>query len=167
MLQSSTVISIQCWYNWKSSKNAGAQFFPGYRDDLSQVKRNLCVLTCNILCANIKCLQPLAKIAPQSIPHKYDSAMSKKSVTYFLDVLLKNEAKHADMIDIMRAQQDYIGGSSCRRLSGGDQLTSERQYCAQRHMMDSDTEKDRLEMLEPVCEDWHVLMNFLKVCINI
>ena len=37
-------------------------------NDLSQVKRNLCVLTCNILCANIKCLQPLAKIAPQSIP---------------------------------------------------------------------------------------------------
>jgi hypothetical protein len=139
------------------------KFFPD-EGDVSQVKRNLCVLACNILCANIKCLQPLAKIAPESIPHKYDSAMSQKSVTYFLDVLLKNEAKHADMIDIMRALQDYIGDSSCKHISGGDQLTCERQCCAQRHMMDSDTEKDQLQLLEPVCEDWHVLMCFLKVC---
>ena len=93
-------------------------------------------------------LQPLAKITPQSIPHKYDTVMSKKSETYFLDVLLKNEAKHADMIDIMLELHDYIG---------------ERQCCAQRHLMDSDTEKDRLQLLEPVCEDWHVLMSFLKV----
>ena len=139
------------------------EFFPD-ESDVLQVKHNLCVLASNILCANIKCLQPLAKIAPQSIPHKYDSVMSQKSETYFLDVLLKNEAKHGDMIDIMLALQDYMGHNSYRCLSGGDQLTCERQCCAQRHMMDSDTEKDKLQLLVPVCEDWHVLMCFLKVC---
>ena len=139
------------------------EFYPD-EGDVSQIKCNLCVLATNILCANIKCLQPLAKITPQSIPHKYDTVMSKKSETYFLDVLLKNEAKHADMIDIMLELHDYIGDSSSKCLSGGDQLTCERQCCAQRHLMDSDTEKDRLQLLEPVCEDWHVLMSFLKVC---
>ena len=48
-------------------------------------------------------------------------------------------------------------------LSGGDQLTCERQYCAQRHLMDSDTPRERLQNLEPVCEDWHTLMNLLIV----
>ena len=73
------------------------------------------------------------------------------------------ETKHADMIDIMKALQDYIGDSSCKHLSGGDQLTCERQCCAQRHMMDADTQRDRLQLLEPVCEDWHALMCFMKV----
>ena len=30
--------------------------------------------------------------------------------------------------------------------------------------MDSDTREERLELLEPVIEDWHTLMCFLQVC---
>lgn len=29
---------------------------------------------------------------------------------------------------------------------------------SERHVMDGHTPKDRLELLEPVCEDWHALV---------
>ena len=83
---------------------------------------------------------------------------------------MKNEAKHSDMVDIMKIQQSYLGDDfpeTKKVLSGGDQLTCERQYCAQRHLMDRDTPRDRLRLFEPVCEDWHALMSFLMVIIII
>ena len=70
------------------------------------------------------------------------------------------------MIDIMNILHDYLGKDfppSKKVLSGGDQLTCEQQVCAQRHVMDSDSPRDRLAYLEPVCEDWHCLMCFLGV----
>ena len=71
---------------------------------------------------------------------KYYSQISEVSETCFLDVLLKNEASHSDMIDIIVAMQGYIGDQvgKVRVLSGGDQLTCERQASA-RHVMDADT----------------------------
>ena len=83
---------------------------------------------------------------------------------------MKNEVKHSDMVDIMKIQQSYLGDDfpeTKKVLSGGDQLTCERQYCAQRHLMDRDTPRDRLQLFEPVCEDWHALMSFLMVIIII
>ena len=93
--------------------------------------------------------------------------MADKSEVAVIDILHKNEACHADMLDIMKAQQSYLGNKfDDRVLSGGDQLTCERQRCAQLHVMDSDTRADRLELLEPVVEDWHAFMNFLEVIIS-
>ena len=85
---------------------------------------NLTVLVSDILCTYIKCLQPLAKYDPQHIPHKYYSQMSEVSETCFLDVLLKNESSHSDMIDIMVALQGYNGDQEgkVRVHSSGDQL---------------------------------------------
>ena len=70
--------------------------------------------------------------------------MSQKSETYFLDVLMKNEAKHSDMVDIMVTAHNYLGDFSpdSKVLSGGDQLTCERQFCAQCHLMDGDTHRE-------------------------
>ena len=68
----------------------------------------------------------------------------------------------------MQTQQSYLGDDfpdTAIILSGGDQLTCERQYCAQRHLMDGDTPRDRLQLFEPVCEDWHALMCLLTVSI--
>ena len=48
-------------------------------------------------------------------------------------------------------------------ISGGDQLTCEWQFCAQRHLMDGDNPYDCLQNVEPVSEDWHSLMNLLMV----
>ena len=70
----------------------------------------------------------------------------------------KNEACHKDMLDIMKHQQSYLGNDYTGKvLSGGDLLTCERQRCAQQHVMDSDTTKEKLELLEPVVEDWQLI----------
>ena len=72
----------------------------------------------------------------------------------------------ACMLSIMKALHSYLGSdykSECRVLSGGDQLTRERQSCAQRHVMDSDTPSDRLALVEPVIEDWHCMVVLLEV----
>jgi hypothetical protein len=90
--------------------------------------------------------------------------MAEKSEVAVIDILHKNEACHVDMLDIMKAQQSYLGDEfDDRVLSGGDQLTCERQRCAQLHVMDSDTKAERLELLEPVVEDWYAFMIFLEV----
>ena len=90
--------------------------------------------------------------------------MAKKSEVVVLDVLYKNEACHQDMLDIMRHEQSYLRKDYIGRVpSGGDLLTCERQRCVQQHVMDSDTPQERLELLEPVIEDWHTLMCLLEV----
>lgn len=69
--------------------------------------------------------------------------MSKKSDVYVLDIVMKNEAKHKDMIDIMTMLQDYLGkdyNEDHPVASGGDQLTCENgQIGSQRHLMCGNT----------------------------
>ena len=120
---------------------------------------NLTILVSRILCSYIKCLAPLKKVVPTHILHDHYEAMCKESDTFFLDVLLKNEAKHEDMIHIMHEQQKYLGKDySGKVLSGGDQLTCERQVCAMRHVICGNTKEEYLQLLEPSIEDWHTLM---------
>ena len=66
----------------------------------------------------------------------------------------------------MQTMQGYLGDdypTSHRVASGGDQLTCERQLGSQRHMMDGDTPRERLQLLEPQTEDWHCLVCMLNV----
>ena len=98
--------------------------------------------------------------------------MAQKSEAYVLDVLMKNEAKSADMLDIMSNLQSYLKlgdkfPESLRVLSWGDQLTCEREVGSQRHVMDGDSPHDRLQLLEPQVEDWHTLMCFLGVSVTL
>lgn len=93
--------------------------------------------------------------------------MAEKSEVVVLDVLYQNEASHQGMLEIMRQQQMYLGPEFNGVVpSGGDLLTCERQRCAQQHIMDSDSREERLELLEPVVEDWHTLMCLLQVTHN-
>ena len=92
-------------------------------------------------------------------------SMALKSEVFFVDILMKNEAVHADMVDIMVYMQDQLGEVPLT-LPGGDQLTCEQQANAQRHRMDGDSTRDPLQLFEPVCEDWHALMCFMKVSIS-
>ena len=66
--------------------------------------------------------------------------MGMKSEVLVLDVLMKNKAFHSDIIAIMNSMQEYLG----------EQHPTE--------LMDGDTVKDRLGILEPVTEDWHCLV---------
>ena len=142
-------------------------FFLPSPGDVERVKVNLVTLVSRILTQYIPALAPFAKLIPQHIEHQYSDQMSLKSEVFVLDVLMKNEAKHQDMIAIMQTYQRYLTDSGCsdteRVLSGGDQLTCERQVGSQRHMMCGNAPRERLGLLEPVVEDWHCLVSFLGV----
>ena len=71
--------------------------------------------------------------------------MAKKSEVVVLDVLHKNEAKAADMIDIMIEKHSYLKDSiELTVMSGGDQMTCERQRCS----------KNICEMRTLAVDDW-------------
>ena len=136
------------------------------RDDFRAVRSNLVFLVSRVLTEYLADLSPLSKAVPKHILHKYSKEMAAKSKVIVVDVLMKNEAKHSDMIDIMSRMHDYLGPdypSDRRVITGGDQLTCERQVGSQRHTMDGDTVRDRLGLLEPVTEDWHCLVCLLSV----
>ena len=70
--------------------------------------------------------------------------MVAKLEVVVVDVLMKNETKHSDMIDIMSQMQDYLGQDypSDHRILSEDQLTTERQVSAKHHIMDGDTVRE-------------------------
>ena len=126
--------------------------------DVCQIKKNLVVLVSRILCRYIKCLSFFSTAVLTHIPHAHSEQMAGKSDTAVLDVhvFAKNEAKHSNMIEIMKILQGYLGealSTHQKVISGGDQITCERKVCAQRHMMDGNTSREHLALLKPVCED--------------
>lgn len=69
---------------------------------------------------------------------------------------MKNE--NEDMCDIMDVMHNFLGQDypeECRLASGGDHLTCERQVGARKYTMNGNTSEARLDILEPVVEDWH------------
>ena len=135
-------------------------------DDVRAIHSNMIVLVSRVLTQYIPDLHRFSKVIPSHIIHEYSTEMAKKSEVVVVDVLMKNETKHSDMIDILSKMQEYLGEdypSDKRILSGGDQVTCERQVGAQRHRMDGDNVVDRLGILEPVTEDWHCLVCLLSV----
>lgn len=135
-------------------------------EDVEAVKSNLVVIVSRVLTQYISALAPLSKSITKHIRHRYSTEMSQKSDVVVLDVLMKDENKHSDMISIMKTLQGYLGddcSEEMKVLSGGDLLTCERQQGSQKHMMCGNTPRERLEILEPVAEDWHCLMNMLEV----
>ena len=134
--------------------------------DIQQVKQNLIVMVSRVLTKYMKAFSSLSKCVPQHIRHRYTQHMSKKADVRVIDVLMKNEVRHSDMVDIMRSMQGYLGDgypSHHRVASGGDHLTCKRQIGAQRHLMDGDSPAARLQLLEPHAEDWHCLLCILSV----
>ena len=148
-----------------SFADVSAEFFLPTADDVNDLKANLVILVSRALTDYFPQLASFRKVIEKHIQHRYSREMSQKSEVYVLDVLMKNEAKHKDMIDIMTTLQEYLGDDDDERrvLSGGDQLTVERQVGAQRHLMCGNTVKERLEILEPVSEDWHFRLCLIAV----
>ena len=143
-----------------------AEFFLPSTDDVDKLNSNLVVLVSRVLTEYFPQLAHFRKHVVNHIEHLYTREMSSKSEVYIMDVLMKNESKHKDMIEIMEQLQDYLGkGYDEERviLSGGDHVTCERQVGAQRHLMCGNTKRERLELLEPVAEDWHFRLCLLGV----
>ncbi len=68
--------------------------------DVAGIQENLVILVSRILCEYIKPLQRYKRCVVSHIKHPLSTEMATKSEVAVLDVLHKNEAKAADMIDI-------------------------------------------------------------------
>ena len=146
--------------------DACSEHFLPKRSDIAAVKNNLVTLVGHILTEYFPSLVHFSRVVAKHISHWYSVQMSRKSNVFVLDVLMKNEVKHKDMLDIMNALKDdleetYLDNQPV--LSGGDQMTCERQVGAQRHMMCGNSVKERLETLNPVVKDWHYLVAFIAL----
>ena len=114
-------------------KDATPTHFKPCVADIATVKNNLVILVAHTITEHIPSLTVFSKVVTKHILHQYSVPMSKKSDVAVLDVLMKNEAKHKDMLDIMNTLQCYLGEDYPDVkpvLSGGDQLTCERQVGA-------------------------------------
>lgn len=144
-----------------------AKFLPD-TEDVKGITSNLLVIVERVLTKYLPDLAFLHSTVPDHIIHEYTKEMSLKSDVAVVDVLMKNEACHDDMLDIMQQMHGYLGTripGDLRVASGGDQMTVERQRGCQREQMDGDTMLECLRLLEPVIEDWHCLASFLSVSI--
>ena len=104
-----------------------------------------------------------------------------------MGILLKNENKASDMIGIVNHIHHYVPAvpdiqeqvlstgetvdvdqtSLHTILFGGDQLTCARARSAIDNKLNSQTPHKRFMGIEPVIEDWHTKVNFLRVSLNI
>ena len=141
-------------------------FFLPSIEDVKSVKKNLVTLVSRVLTQYISGLSCLSKAVQKHILHKFSKEMSERSEVVVLDVLMKNENCSREKVELMQIMIGYLGKNynpDDKVASGGDHLTCERQLGAQRHMMDGDTPEERLDILEPQCEDWHSMVCMLGV----
>ena len=102
-----------------------------------------------------------------------------------LGVILKNENKGDEMVDIMAYLHQYVPSINCSEkkvistgetileekakfhqiLVGGDQLTVVRARSAIKVKVNSHTPSKKLSGIIPVVEDWHAKANFLGVSV--
>lgn len=89
-----------------------------------------------------------------------------------LGVILKNENRLEEMVEILQDLQRYIpiasteGGKKTsfhQVIFGGDQLTAKRARSAIRIRDNSISDVDRLQGFVPASEDWHTKVVFLEV----
>ena len=101
-----------------------------------------------------------------------------------LGILLKNENKGSEMVEILRHLHQYVPireytdevhipsinetaiadkAVLAKLLLGGDQLTAARARGALKSMLNATTASKRLEGFTPVIEDWHAEVSFLGI----
>ena len=134
--------------------------------DVDAIKHNLTVLVGRTLTTYIKRLQPLSKVLPAHIHHNFSVQMAQTSEVFFWGCTNEKWSQtfwyagyHESWAGISWKELTYRE----KVMSGGDQLTCERQVGSKQHVMDGNTPKEHLQVLEPVCEDWDALMCFLTV----
>ena len=84
-----------------------------------------------------------------------------------LGVLRKDEAKIAEMIQILDHYHDFIpqkvDGSPMKTLLFGDGLSCERVNDSQNARIDSENDWERLQGTIPAIQDWHCRLIILEV----
>ncbi|XP_060572948.1 uncharacterized protein LOC132730884 isoform X2 [Ruditapes philippinarum] len=82
-------------------------FFP--RGHFQQTLRNTYCILLGRMLSELKAFSWLKPVLPAHIYHPYHTQMSQKSHVYQLPIMLKNEAKHEECVDIMDEYESTLG----------------------------------------------------------
>ena len=77
-------------------------------EDLQDLRSDFAVLSGRVLCRHFPFLKRFAELADSSIKCRYQEELKQPSVVTSIGLLDKNEAKHGDMVDIMRFLQHQV-----------------------------------------------------------
>ncbi|XP_033748132.1 uncharacterized protein LOC117333109 [Pecten maximus] len=148
-------------------------FVPSTVEDKSY-KDSLKILLGRILSEHLDGFKWMKPVIPHHIPHELQDVMCKKSEVFWLPIMLKNEARYSDCVQIMNEYEKLVcswysrvgRGGELDHLQvpvGGDQLTRVRLQGAKNLVAGALTPKDRLEHLYPVImEMFHTLQDLLE-----
>ncbi|KAH3814500.1 uncharacterized protein LOC127835962 [Dreissena polymorpha] len=141
----------------------------------STLVNSYCVILGRILC-ELKAFSWMANALPDHIHHPYQHEMSLKSDIFKLPIMMKNEAKHEDCVDILDTYEAVLSDYYHKAFGsedvlhkfgvtvGGDQLTRVRLEEAKNLRALATTPNKRFEDLHPfVIELWHTKQDFLEV----
>ena len=151
-----------------------ATFIPNVSDHCNLIK-DYTVLISRVFVEHFANFQHMFKdVVSSHIQHKYSSEMKKKSQKENMGIILKNENKGEDMIDIARYLHDLVPSvgegmnEKFRRMPVvGDQLTIERGVEAKFSVSNAYTPQRRLEGIYFQLADWHHENKFLDVCCKV
>ncbi|XP_076090697.1 uncharacterized protein LOC143062794 [Mytilus galloprovincialis] len=149
------------------------EMIPSLEEDISY-KTALKVILSRVIVEYCDSFSWMKPVIPKHISHPLQDEMSTKSSIHWLPIMLKNEAKYADCVQIMASYEDQLStwyrkagrGGDLDKLQvpvGGDQLTRVRLQGAKSLRAGAFTAEDRLEHLTPiVVEMFHTLQDFLE-----
>ncbi|XP_069103689.1 LOW QUALITY PROTEIN: uncharacterized protein [Argopecten irradians] len=158
-----------------------SEFLPTAEDNYT-LRKDMIQVVSNILIEHLPSFKVFKDIYPSHFKHEHSAEMAKKSIVIPLGILLKNENKTNDMIEILQHLQQYVPGvrpevegihereernPKMQAIPvGGDQLTCERIRGAHMARLDGDTPEERLEGLITMVEDFHEKINFLQAMMD-
>uniref|UniRef100_A0A1X7VUI6 DUF6589 domain-containing protein n=1 Tax=Amphimedon queenslandica TaxID=400682 RepID=A0A1X7VUI6_AMPQE len=153
------------------------------KDDVSETKSHFSILISRILVQRMTEFISEAGTVVWHIPHERQAEMSKKSTVVPLGVILRNENKIDEMSKILDELHKYVPAKEVSSqntlpngeseevtddklyqiLIGGDQLTVARARSAIGIRRNHNTNKEKLQGLIPVVEDWHARVIFVRL----
>ena len=92
----------------KDIKTTDLEFFLLCDDELSQIAECYRIYAGRIISKAFPKLSFLADLIPKHIPHQYSEEMNVKSEVITLPVLMKDEKKYADCVDVMDMFEDWV-----------------------------------------------------------
>lgn len=144
-----------------------------FQADANVFRENLKVLIARDLLNHLN-FKWMDLVVPKHIDNPLKEIMSRKTTSFCLPILLKNESKYEDCIQIMDAYEKQVERwyRECGRIDdfkkvmipvGGDQLTRVRLDGAKNLRLGAHTPEERFDNLCPVIvEMFHTQMDFLE-----
>ena len=139
--------------------------------DWKKIRHEYSILIGRTVTRLVPVLQFIKPVVEKPLLGPYIGDLVKETMVIPLPVLMKNEQKYADVVDILEGYEKIItdiyksAGVDTSGLTvhiGGDQLTRERFSGAKRLRIGADCASERFDHLSPITfELFHMLMNYL------